>query len=99
MPRIQKEIRESYLLQGCLLRRVQKFLLGIQYLLESIICDPVKMESPLFFPDRVDLPYHVRWWNPAAWVGWTRTIVFGDLFGAAYYRRKRTDAQNTKQTT
>ncbi len=30
---------------------------------------------------------HVRWWNPAAWVAWFRTIKLGDHQGCAYYRK------------
>ncbi len=31
----------------------------------------------------------VRWWNPAAWVAWFRTVKLGDDFGSAYYRESK----------
>lgn len=94
--RIEKT--KAYLSQGRFLWRIQKFLHGVEEILESLICEAVRMGKVSRVSDGgLHISHHVRWWNPAAWVAWIRVVVFRDLFGSYYYG-KQDKVDNAKDT-
>lgn len=71
-----------------LLRRIYKFLNGLQEIAESVTCDSVRRGDIVRLESGgATLEYWVRWWAPATWLAWMRTVVFRDDCGCAYYRR------------
>lgn len=71
------------------LRRICKSLYGLQKIIEAFTCNAeVIYEWKALASGGVTFRMRVRWWNPAAWVGWIRTVIFRDRQGCAYYRRR-----------
>ena len=76
-----------------LLRRIYKFLGGLQDIVESVTCDSVKFgRATLLESGGATQECWVRWWAPATWLAWIRTVVFRDDFGCFYYRRRNQNA-------
>lgn len=70
------------------LRRVCKFLTGVQDIVESLTWDSVKFGRVIKLGSGgLKHKYQVRWWVPATWVAWLRTVILRDDFGCVYYRR------------
>jgi len=64
---------------GFVLRRVHKLHRAVEELIEALLCDAVTLELELLPGRRGGRRYYrIRWWNPAAWVAWSRTILFRD---------------------
>lgn len=67
---------------GFWLRRIYKLHLAFEELIEALLCDAVVYEPLEAMPEGgFRVRWYVRWWNPAAWIGWSRTRLFGDRFG------------------
>lgn len=72
-----------------MIRRLQKFLYGFEYVLDALICDHV-LYSPKQLPEGgIDLGITVRRWHPAYWCGVIRCRYLGDKCGRAIYEKKR----------
>lgn len=68
--------------------RIHKFLHGLQEIIESVSCNSVKFGRKWELESGGErFEYCIRWWNPASWIAWIRTVVFRDDSGCAYYRR------------
>ena len=78
-----------------ILIRIWKFLEGLQEIVESISCNSVVFSNLDEFGSPMKI--HVRWWAPATWLAWIRTVVLMDNSGSGPYRRKET--QQIKQDT
>ncbi len=75
-------------LPGFWMRHIHKLHRSVEELIEAVLCDAVKYDPPTHNPDgSATLHWKVRWWNPAAWIAYSRTMIFGDKCGCAYYRR------------
>lgn len=68
--------------------RVCEVLIGVEHIIAGLLCDAVWTKFGPLPGGGVWVNHKVRWWNPAAWVGWFRTIVLGDRCGSAYYKRR-----------
>jgi len=81
---------------GFLLRRIHKLHRAVEELIEALLCDAVRPGKAKPSPGGgVYWHCHVRWWNPAAWVAWSRVVVFRDRYGSAFYGRARGRASPT----
>ena len=75
-------------LPGFWMRRLYKLHRSAEEFVEAVLCDAVKYDPMTHNPDgSTTLHWKVRWWNPAAWIAYSRTVIFRDKYGCAYYRR------------
>lgn len=75
--------------QGFWIRRIHKLHRCVEEFIEAIFCDAIKYYPPINNPDGTfDIQSTVRWWNPAAWVAYSRTVIFRDRCGCTHYLKK-----------
>lgn len=70
--------------------RICRILWAIELIIESCTCSAVWVGNWKLLPNGgATSEEKVRWWNPASWIAWFRTVVLRDDLGCAYYRKTR----------
>lgn len=73
-------------------RRIIKIHMALEMFIEAIFCKQSSFETVSQHTDSngyqvLTCEVHIRYWNPATWVAWSRTMIFGDICGSAWFKR------------
>ncbi len=82
---------EMRVIKRVLVYRVYTLLYHIEGVLQALTCEAVVTRWHDLGPGRgCTLDFYVRWWHPAAWIGWVRVNLLHDRVCLAFYGRKGT---------
>jgi len=93
----QKSVLDD--LPGFWIRRIHKLHRCVEEFIEAIFCDAIKYYPMTRNPDgTVNIHWKVRWWNPAAWIAFSRTVIFRDRCGCTFYLKSIEDREIPRDT-